>query len=393
MVERRTGVSSWTPARLGLPSDADATKDASLLDVDCVSTSFCVAVGTYFSVGGQTKALVEVWNGGAWTPAAPFAMPPNDGGTAADLLRDVDCASTTMCVAVGTYEDNGGAQWHRGLAVRLAGTTWTSEEIQVDTADTSTEVAAVDCPSPSMCALVGERTENVIGTQFAFASVFNGTAWNDVTVIVPRADPDENANPRARLETVSCQSAGVCTALGTFQDLGRHLAFAAFGPTFGPFGSVPLTLPAGIAADPDVRISSVACVSTCAGVGTIKLASGARVPLLVRSQGTAVATELGVLPVPTAPAGLEATTMESVACLSGTSCLGVGSYRDSPTSAQPLVSTLSGATWLTVRGPLDVAAPSQLSLHDVTSDAGLGVAVGSVRSGGVDLGLIIVDLH
>ena len=246
-----------------------------------------------------------------------------------------------------------------------------------------------------MCALVGERTENFAGIQYAFASVFNGTAWSPVTVIVALADPDPNANPRARLEAVSCQSAASCTALGTYKDLGKHLAFAAFGPTapFGQFGTAPLPLPAGLAADPDVHLSSVACAGVCAGVGTVALSSGVHVPLLVRTQGTGVATELGVLPPPTAPAGLEATTLESVACLSGGPCLGVGSYRDSPTSAQPLVTTLSGVTWLTARGPLDVVAPSQLALHDVAMDAGVGVAVGSVRSGGVDLGLIIVDLH
>ena len=131
LAERRTGVSSWAPSALGLPSDADVTQDAGLLDIDCVSASFCVAVGTYLATGGRTKALVEVWNGGAWTAAAPFAMPPNDGGTGVDLLRDVDCASTTMCVAVGTYEDDLGSQQRRGLAVRLAGTTWTSEQIEV----------------------------------------------------------------------------------------------------------------------------------------------------------------------------------------------------------------------------------------------------------------------
>ena len=76
-----------------VPSPNADTGDSFLSSVSCVSTSWCVAVG---STGGDygVETLIETWDGSSWS----VVESPNDGNSA---LQSVSCTSASSCVAVG----------------------------------------------------------------------------------------------------------------------------------------------------------------------------------------------------------------------------------------------------------------------------------------------------
>ena len=66
-----------------VPSPNADTGDSSLSSVSCVSTSWCVAVGSTGSVDG-VETLIETWDGSSWT-----VVDSPTSGTREDFLRSV----------------------------------------------------------------------------------------------------------------------------------------------------------------------------------------------------------------------------------------------------------------------------------------------------------------
>jgi len=106
-----------------------ANEDNLLLAVDCVSATWCIAVGETESGG-----LIERWDGRAWTIAThPTAEQPNS-------LSSVACTSKTACVAVGSVDESwNGHQWST-----LAG---------------PAGLRSVSCPTATVCKAVGNSTK------------------------------------------------------------------------------------------------------------------------------------------------------------------------------------------------------------------------------------------
>ena len=78
-----------------VPSPNVGTVDE-LFEVDCVSVSDCVAVGST-DTGSARETLVMVWDGTVWS----IVSSPN-AGTSNDRLESVSCVSASQCVAVGS---------------------------------------------------------------------------------------------------------------------------------------------------------------------------------------------------------------------------------------------------------------------------------------------------
>jgi hypothetical protein len=102
----------------------------SLEGVSCPSSTVCTAVGRYeagvppelapacapFTSPCGDMTLAERWNGRRWSIQAT----PRPPGATSSGLGAVSCATTTACIAVGSYRDAGGQQ--RVLAERWNGT-------------------------------------------------------------------------------------------------------------------------------------------------------------------------------------------------------------------------------------------------------------------------------
>jgi hypothetical protein len=193
LLERWNGT-AWS--LLPGPAVDPASFVATLNGVSCASTTSCFAVGSY-STSTTTKSLIERWNGTSWS----VIPSPNPVGATSTILNGVSCASTTMCMAVGTYI---GAYSWRTIALRWNGTSWTISGIPNPGTYNSVTLQGVSCPSTTSCVAVGR---NVGAYGQTIAEHWNGTSWS----IVASANPSEGDSG---FLGVSCFSATNCTAVG-----------------------------------------------------------------------------------------------------------------------------------------------------------------------------------
>jgi hypothetical protein len=137
-----------------VPSPAVAS--STLAAIDCVSTSWCVAVGS--DTGGSSPVgLVEMWNGATWT-----VVPPPSGGSSAETLDAVSCASQLFCMATG-YGPLG------TFVQTWDGTTWS---VAAPPGNTS---AGLSCLSANFCAATGSYSYE--HDEATWLQLWNGSTW------------------------------------------------------------------------------------------------------------------------------------------------------------------------------------------------------------------------
>ncbi|HVT42360.1 MAG TPA: hypothetical protein VHD39_05205, partial [Acidimicrobiales bacterium] len=99
--------SSWT---YGTGAPLPSGLEGGFFGVSCLNAADCWAVGTETQAGGggnSTGALVENWNGQAWSVVS--TPTPSGNGAVGAFLQGVTCTSSSNCVAVGyTTDSNGG---------------------------------------------------------------------------------------------------------------------------------------------------------------------------------------------------------------------------------------------------------------------------------------------
>lgn len=86
-----------------IPDPKDAT-ESQLYYVSCPSVTACTAVGYYEKASGISLTLAERRNGTKWS----VEPTPNAAGSQASYLGGVACPTTTLCTAVGDYENTSG---------------------------------------------------------------------------------------------------------------------------------------------------------------------------------------------------------------------------------------------------------------------------------------------
>lgn len=196
--------SSWAV----VPAASSAAARTSLYAVSCVSAVFCVAVGESHSDGGEIldnegassaeRALVEVWNGLAWT------VSPNPGAAlSAGGLFGVSCSSTRSCIAIGEHG-------YQALAEIWNGTSWHIQATPT-VAKFGTWPTGISCVAADWCTMVGgyntvKRREQAVGVPLA--EHWNGHRWS-----VQHAPAYGLYFPA--LSSVSCVSRSFCLASGT----------------------------------------------------------------------------------------------------------------------------------------------------------------------------------
>ena len=159
------GASDYGLGRLGLPRRPIATfadrwdgstwrllpmpavhGSPGLMSLSCVSSTFCVAVGSTQTTGrgsaagfggrAKPRALVETWDGTAWTVRpTPLASSPDSA------LSGVSCVSSSFCIAVGTS----GLAWD--------GTSWT--RLRLPSVRYGSSLSAIACVAAEDCWAVG----------------------------------------------------------------------------------------------------------------------------------------------------------------------------------------------------------------------------------------------
>jgi hypothetical protein len=194
--------------------------------------------------------LAEHWNGSTWALQA-LSLPPGASGS----LAGVSCRSAANCTAVGQYQSNtaGGV-----LAEAWNGSTWTMQATPSPTGAIDSQLNAISCPSASSCTAAG--LYSTTSSTFPLAETWNGSTWT-----IQATPSPAGATAGSYLSSLSCTSAGNCTAVGQYDK--------KLGPVFplaehwnGSTWAIQTTpVPTGAASS---QLNAVACNSGCTAVGT-----------------------------------------------------------------------------------------------------------------------------
>ncbi len=198
--------SGWT-----IVSAPPTGQNAPLRGVSAVSDSDAWAVGYHSGNAGTNvgaKALIDNWNGAAWSAAS---VPATPGNTA--LLLAVSASSATDAWAVGRTQVN--KSDFEGLALHWNGTAWSvSPGFSAALSDLGGASAeGVADISPTDAYAIGDSAATASGSLVQW----NGTAWSAVPLPLP-ADATSNTT----LNAISANGPDDVWIVGTFLDSATH---------------------------------------------------------------------------------------------------------------------------------------------------------------------------
>jgi DNA-binding beta-propeller fold protein YncE len=272
--------------------------------VSCASATACTAVGYYESTASVYFALIESWNGTEWK----IQSTPEPTGTRDSLLARVSCTSSTACTAVGWYENSSGVElpW----ADRWNGTEWSLQSAPAPTGAKASYPYGVSCVSSTACTLVGYYL-NSSSAHVLFAEGWNGTEWKT------QSPPAPSGAKSSALRSVSCPSATVCIASGSYENSAGGYVSLAEGWNGTQWSIQTTPDPAGAKQSP---LNGVSCATTeaCTAVGDYESSSDVYWSLVEHWNGIEWLIQ-------TTPSGEhEGSILEAVSCPSRTACAAVG---------------------------------------------------------------------
>lgn len=312
---QRWNGSSWKSQTLATPAGA---KSIDMRGVSCVSSSACFAVGRYMNASSNMVTLAEFWNGTEWSVQSI----PNPTSAAA-VLEDVSCSSTTECTAVGLFSESGPPELVKTLAIRWNGTEW---KIQSTPNPSNTAyLSAVSCPSSSFCMAAGFYYDSGASAWTPTSMRWNGTEWTTKAAVKP------GGATMSWLYGVSCTSSTECTAVGDKEVSAlthEHQTMAQrWNGTEWKLQSTP---------NPEAtnrNLEDVSCTSSvaCTAIGSY-INGSAEQAMALRWNGTE--WSLQVLPVPSGSQG----TLRAFAlsCVTARGCEAVGQFKNASFNIVPM---------------------------------------------------------
>ncbi len=345
---------TWSATAAVLPANADPGGTSDLVVTSCPAPGNCVAAGEY-TTGGNPAGFADTQSGGSWT-ATRTPLPGNANPTVDAPPTGLRCTAVGSCIAVGTYQDTGGAT--QGYVLTLAGGAWTVTEAPVPSganANPGVTITALACPAPGSCAAVGTYRDAGSHVQGLLLTETSG-AWSATEAPLPAG---ANANPGVTLYTVSCGGVGSCVAVGSYVDAGANTQALALFLSGGTWTPTEAPLPSDAGSSPN----AVLIGASCAGVGSCILV-GRYADASSQSHAMAESVAGGVLTVTRAPVPGDAKTsgaspapssiLLAVSCPSVQYCVAVGQYvaqSSTATGTAPLIDTLSGGAWTSTAAP------------------------------------------
>ena len=257
-----------------------AIPDAEFLSVSCASAGNCTAVGRFRNANNYREAFTMTSTGGVWGQATPAVFAGGvQSSTPTDHLQRVSCSSAGNCTAVGYFKNAAGNR--EAFMMTSTGGVWGQAVPAVFANGVQNSVPNdylnwVSCASAGDCTAAG-RYKDVNGNTQAFTMTSTGGTWGQVTPIV-FANGVQSASPAAYMNSVTCVSAGNCVAVGQFKSSSTYFEAFILTSVGGVWGdATPVTFPSGVrnAAMLD-SLDSVSCASAgnCTAVGYFKNAAG-----------------------------------------------------------------------------------------------------------------------
>jgi hypothetical protein len=184
--------------------------------VSCGSAGNCSAVGAYQDKSGHAQAFVVNEVNGTWGTAqeVPGTAALNTGGNAD--VSSVSCASAGNCSASGNYTLNSGATPPiRGFVANEVNGTWGTAQEVPGTAALNT----VSCGSAGNCSAGGWSVGEVAHqSQAIVVDEVNG-AWGTALEVAGAL----NTGGSAAVLSMSCASVGNCGAGGSYTNKSGHI--------------------------------------------------------------------------------------------------------------------------------------------------------------------------
>ena len=218
---------SWGQATKVLASASlGAFGDPAIDAISCASAGNCSAGGTYWNLAKGTQAFVGNETNGTWRKASevPGLARLDVGKTAA--FNALSCASAGNCSVGGSYW--GPAKSKRAFVANETNGTWSKATEVPGTSllnmGGEAEVDTVSCASAGNCSAGGSYWDLKHHQQAFVANETNG-AW-DTAIAVPSVTA-LNTGGSADADLMSCRSNGNCSA-GGYYAVGTILAQESF---------------------------------------------------------------------------------------------------------------------------------------------------------------------
>jgi hypothetical protein len=362
---------TWTTGiQAPLPANADGDPAVRVESVSCASPGNCTAVGSYRdNTHASFQGLLLTETAGVWGPAVEATMPANGASSASVVLTSVSCASAGNCTAVGGYRDN--SDNDQGVMLTETGGVW-SQGVEAALPANAGQfpdgfVSSVSCRSAGNCTAVGTY-ETSSSSEGLLLTETSGVWSTGVEASLP-ADAATDAS--VLLPSVSCGSVGNCTAVGSYTNSSNNGAALLLTETAGVWGTgVAPSLPANAATTTAFAgLTSVSCSSadSCGAVGTYEDSSGTGQGLLLTKTSGGWGTGLAATLPANAPNGMY--SLGSVSCPAAGSCSAGGSYIDSSNHVQAVLLNETAGAWATgteATLPANAATSPNLEIKSVS---------------------------
>ncbi len=309
---------------------------AEVRSVSCGSAGNCSAGGNIATSTGS-QAWIASESNGTWGHAREVAAAINTGGNAE--IAWVSCPSAGNCGAGGSYGNRSGQV--QAFVINEVNGTWSTAREVAGALNTggNAQIYTVSCGSAGNCTAGGYYRE-ASGHYQAFAVTENNGTWGSAMEVATAL----NTGGNAAVESVSCASAGNCAAAGQYLDRPRHTQAFVINEVNGTWGRA-----AKVAApirDGSASIESVSCAArSCSAGGSYRRIGSTRVEAFVvdkvhGSWGTAQEVP-GTAALNTGGNAY----ITQVSCASAGSCSAGGSYTDRSHNAQVFVVSEVHHTW------------------------------------------------
>jgi hypothetical protein len=325
--------------------------DASVESVSCASAGNCGAGGFYslpFSpVAGSTQPFVVSERNGTWGKVIKVV---GLGNVVEAGVASVSCSSAGNCGAGGGVEDASftsrpfvvsQASGHWQKAIELHGTVPLNGGVIAG-------ISQVSCPSAGNCSAAGTYTDHAGNTQAFVATEVSGH-WQRAIEVPGTAAL--NVGPLAQANSVSCGSPGNCGAGGFYSSSGVHGQAFVVSQVSGRWQraiEVPGT--AALNAGGNAQASSVSCGSAgnCSAGGFYTDHRNRGQAFVVREIGGHWLNAIEVPGTAALNAGGNA-RVTWVSCASAGNCAAGGSYQDRSGHQQAFVVSQVNGHWLRAR--------------------------------------------
>lgn len=303
----------------------NAGGSAYVYSVSCRSAGYCSAGGAYQPASHQSQPFVADETNGTWGNAVEVPGIETFDGGASTAINSLSCASAGNCSAGGVYWAGSIGSVADAFVVDETNGTWgNAEEVPTPNAGDFAAIDSVSCTSAGNCSAGGSYKDDADGSQAFVVDETNGT-WGNAEEVPGMATL--NTGDDAIVWTLSCASAGNCSAGGSYASTSNQVQAFVVNETDGTWGNAEeVTYSGTLNAGRFPTVTAVSCSSAgnCSAGGT----ASNQAFVINETDGT-WGSALEVPGTAALNAGNNATVaMNNVSCAPDGSCSAAGSYRD-----------------------------------------------------------------